>query len=273
MSKKSIIALILTLTGIIINSAVVLGNLNIDSKNPEHIIMTIGMIIPGIFMGIIAGLIVGVIALLFLKNKSWSNFFVIFSIVFLIIILTIALGNFENKKNQEENLNINLQELSSPYISSDQEFQINFPSKPGIAQNNYSPYGIEGEATVYLSTKEFIDGKVIYYVIVNDMKALEFIDNNGRQNYYEQFPISGLADAGTKITKIFSKLDSVYKNYDGVEYKYKLETDGELLYKRGIDFIKNGKGYQISIIYQSSLDNQIEDIYTNYISSFSLLEN
>jgi len=140
-----------------------------------------------------------------------------------------------------------------------------------IARNNYLPYGIEGEATVYISTKEISDGEVIYYVIVNDMKTLAFMDSTGRKNYYEQFPTLGLDVAGARITKISSNIKNVYGNTEGVEYKYRLEADSEILFKRGIDFIKNGKGYQVSIIYPLNLDNQIENIYSDFISSFAFL--
>lgn len=263
MTKTPIISIILIILAVIIYFAM---SLNTASNSGVSVF---AILLPGILIAIITGLIIALITFLFSKNRSRKRFCLTFSIIFSLTILIISFGTFENQKD----FNIsNQQKITSnePYISSKNNFQINFPTKPEIGSNDYSDYGINGNITVYISTKEIDNKEIIYYLLINDMKTSKLIDKNEQKNYYEQFPIIGLAEAGAKITKIFSRLGTVYKNYDGVEYKYKLEADKELFYKRGTDFIIDEKSFQISIIYSAEIDNQIEDIYTNYFSSFVL---
>ena len=106
MSQKSVIATILVVSGIVINSFVILNGLNIDPENSEHIARVVGMIMPGIFMATIAGLIIALIAQVFSKKRSGNIFFLTFSIFFLLTILMIAFGTSENQKIQEENLSV-----------------------------------------------------------------------------------------------------------------------------------------------------------------------
>jgi len=202
MSHLSIISIILIVIGIAVISFVMLNGLNIDLENPEHIAGAMGMIAPGMFIAIIAGLVIALVVHLFSKGRSRAKFFLVFSIVFMLTTLVMAFGVSENRKIQQTNLNAsNAGALTTPYISSEHGFRVNFPTEPKHGTGSYVPYGIEGEATVYISTKQFASGEVIYYVIVNDMKALAFVDDNSRKNYYEQFPTLGLADAGQKLLK------------------------------------------------------------------------
>lgn len=271
MSNKTIIASILVVIGVVINFVTALSGFNIDPENSEHLAGAIGMALPGILIAAVIGLVVALIAHLFSKERKRDKFFLAFSIFFLTTILIIAWGASENRKIENDRASVNdTQELSAPYTSNSENFRVTFPTEPKIAQNDYSPYGVEGNAAVYISTKETSEGEVIYYVIVNNMRALAFVDDNGRKNYYEQFPIIGLSDAGAEVVKISSTVRNVYNDIEGVEYKYRLKADNEVLFKRGIDFIKDGKGYQVSIIYSSNLDSQIESIYSNFISSFEL---
>lgn len=272
MTRKSIVATILVIVGVVVQSVVMLGESSIDPRNPVHVFGAIAFILPGILFAAFVGLAVALVVHLFSTKRSRDTFFLIFSIFFLLPVLIIAFGTFEDRKLQDEaRKTSDPLELSSPYTSNSQGFRVAFPTKPKIAQGDYSPYGIEGKATIYVSTKQLADDEVVYYVIVNDMKALAFVDAKGRKNYYEQFPVLGLSDAGAEVSRISSTIRNVYNHTEGVEYKYRLEADGETLFKRGIDFIRDGKGYQVSIIYPRSLDNQIENIYSEFVSSFSLL--
>lgn len=106
MSQKSIIATILIIIGIIINSFVIMNGLDIDPENSEHLARTIGMIMPGIFMAVIAGLVIALISQLFSKKRARNKFFLTFSIFFLLTILMIAFGTSENQKIQEENSDV-----------------------------------------------------------------------------------------------------------------------------------------------------------------------
>ncbi len=98
MSKKSIIASILVVIGIIISFITTPKNFNIDLENPEHIAAIIGMATPGILIAIIIGLTIALIVRLFSKQRTKNKFFLTFSVFFFLTVLMIAYGTNENQK-------------------------------------------------------------------------------------------------------------------------------------------------------------------------------
>ena len=161
-------------------------------------------------------------------------------------------------------------EVVIPYGSSVQGFQINFPSQPEIATSDYFFLDHKGKAIAYVSTEVINGDKIVYKVTVNDIKELSFLDENGRKNYYEQVHINTRLMAGIKVTNIFFNIKNINNSNEGVEYGYVLEAGSEALLERGIGFIRDGKAWEVLILYPLSLQGQIEKIYSDFINSFIL---
>lgn len=274
MSKNSIISILLIIVSIVVHSIVSINNLNfkINPENFKHVAFAIGSVIPGIIFAVISGLAIALLCLLFPKNRSRNRFFLIFSIFFLLTILTATLGSYENKKiEQTKNNTQETQYLNRPYISNTYNFKINFPGEPKINKNDF--LDVKGNTVTYSSTAKINGLDVTYFVIIVDTEELSsrnYIGYEERMSFYENLPLMGLAEAGANVTKISSVVKKVFKNNEGAEYKYKLEADGDVFYKKGIDFIFDKKGWEISLIYPLNLEGQIEEIYSNFVSSFNL---
>lgn len=270
MSKNSITSIILIIVGVIIYLIVSIGNLK--SENLNNLFYVTGYIASGIIFPIILGLIAAILFLISPKNRSRNKFFLFFSIFFFLTIIVSVLGVYENKKIEETKINIQeTGNLNKPYTSNTYNFKVNFPGEPTINKNDF--LDVKGNTVTYSSTAKINGLDVTYFVTIVDTEEFSsgnYIGYEERMSFYENLPLMGLAEAGANVTKISSILKKVFKNNEGAEYKYKLEADGDVFYKKGIDFIFDKKGWEISLIYPLNLDGQIEEIYSNFVSSFNL---
>ena len=172
-------------------------------------------------------------------------------------ILSIIL-NFENLESNHQ--------TNNSFFSDG--FQITFPQSPEINEAGT-------EDVVRIKSYHAIDDKNIEYFVKVGKYDDDFMNSiKSRPAFLEgflsKFPQNLFVPADKNSAVIFSKRLVFFNKYQGIEYKYKSEIDGNRVYHRGIFFMTDDRSFQVSMNYPEILDTKIDDKYDSFVKSLKL---
>jgi len=168
---------------------------------------------------------------------------------------------------QEENESTGLQNQSTLFY--DDGFYINFPQDPEIME-----LGTTETAKVKTYYSPDNDQNIDYFVKVGkyDDDFMNSIKSRPAflEGFLSKFPQNLFVPADKNSAVIFSKRLVFFNKYQGIEYKYKSEIDGNRVYHRGIFFMTDDRSFQVSMNYPEILDTKIDDKYNSFVKSLKL---
>lgn len=188
-----------------------------------------------------------------------------FKIIIAICILTAVIS--WTISEQEENGNTDLQNQSTSFY--DDGFYINFPQDPEIME-----LGTTETVKVKAYYSPDNDQDIDYFVKVGKYDD-DFMNNMKSkpvflEGFLSKFPQNLFTPADENPAVIFSERLVFFNKYQGIEYKYKSEIDGNWVYRRGIFFMTDDRSFQISMNYPEFIDSEIDEKYNSFVESLKL---